>query len=896
MSAGSCTETTRSTCPYCGVGCGVLVNKQQDGSVEVKGDPDHPANFGRLCSKGMALGETLDMEGRLLFPKVHGQRKSWDEALDLVANTFARTIAEHGPDSVAFYGSGQMLTEDYYVANKLMKGFMGTANIDSNSRLCMASSVAGHKIAFGSDTVPGTYEDLEQADLVVLVGSNAAWCHPVLFQRILAAKASRPSLKLVVIDPRQSASTQHADMHLQVRPDGDSALFAGLLDYLSKNNFLDQGYISAHTQDFGLALTAAKSWGAEAIEAVCGLETEELEGFYKLFARTEKVVTLYSQGVNQSSSGTAKVGAILNCHLATGRIGRVGMGPFSLTGQPNAMGGREVGALANMLAAHMSIEDESHRQTVSDFWETDRLAFETGLKAVEMFDAVASGEIKAIWIMATSPVDSMPNGDLVETALKNCEFVVTSDILGDTDTLRHAHVALPSLGWGEKSGTVTNSERRISRQRAFLSEPEEARADWWQLAQVGQRMGFEDAFSFDNPVQIFREHAALSGYQNNGERDFDISAYDDVSEGAYEALTPFQWPRTREPARNKERFFSDGGFFHKNGRARFVQIEPQTLGEATHNYAFTLNTGRIRDQWHTMTRTGKSARLSAHLGEPFAEIHPEDALALGIRHANLVEVSNGLGKILVRALITSRQSKGEVFVPMHWSDQFASNARVDRLVPPKTDGTSGQPAFKNVGVKLRPYVGALYGFVVSRKKPELIDLDYWVVSRCEGGWSAEFAHTHRPANITERLQDLFKDSAPNQSGARPELVSMVNDGSGLATHAGFQEETLLGAAFMADRPVGVSRGWARGLLGFRFHNSMSRHGVLAGLPSNGSVEPGALICSCMNVGVNQIALAIEQGASSLDQVAAATNAGTGCGSCRGDILRIIEDLQVVAAQ
>jgi assimilatory nitrate reductase catalytic subunit len=615
-------DGVRTTCPYCGVGCGVIATPQPDGSVAIKGDTDHPANFGRLCSKGSALGETVGVEDRLLHPEIHGHRANWDSALDLVAKKFSEAIAAHGPDSVAFYVSGQLLTEDYYVANKLMKGFIGSANIDTNSRLCMASSVAGHRRAFGSDTVPGTYEDLELADLVVLTGSNLAWCHPVLYQRLAAAKEKRPEIRVVVIDPRRTMTADIADLHLAIAPDGDTALFAGLLRYLAEKGIVRSAYVEKHTNGFNDALAAAHSFTPQRVAMETGLAAEEIESFYRLFAGHERAVTVYSQGVNQSASGTDKVNAIINCHLATGRIGRPGMGPFSVTGQPNAMGGREVGGLANMLACHMDIENGYHRDLVQRFWHAPRMAEKPGLKAVDMFRAVAEGRIKALWIMATNPADSLPDADAVEAALKVCPFVVVSDIASATDTLRHAHVKLPSAGWGEKDGTVTNSERRISRQRPFLSPPGEARADWWQLAEVAKRMGFAEAFDYSNPAEIFREYAALSAEENDGSRDFDIGAHAAIEPAEFDALQPFQWPALAKgtPEGDDFRFFASGNFYTPDRRARFIAVKPEPRRVIDGEYPFVLNTGRVRDHWHTMTRTGKSARLSAHMAEPFAEI------------------------------------------------------------------------------------------------------------------------------------------------------------------------------------------------------------------------------------------------------------------------------------
>jgi len=502
MTAGE----VRTTCPYCGVGCGVLASAGADYTVSVRGDPQHPANYGRLCSKGAALGETVDLDGRLLHPEIHGQRVSWETALDHVAAGFCRIIAEHGPDAVAFYVSGQLLTEDYYVANKLMKGFIGSANIDTNSRLCMSSSVAGHKRAFGSDTVPGCYEDLEQAELLVLVGSNTAWCHPVLFQRIRAAKEQHPERKIIVIDPRRTATCDITDLHLPVKSGSDAVLFNGLLTYLFQNGRVDFNYLEAATEGYGQALQAARDSAPSipVVAAACGLPEEDIARFYQLFARTERVVTVYSQGVNQSSSGTDKVNAIINCHLATGRIGRPGMGPFSVTGQPNAMGGREVGGLANQLAAHMDFDDPQQVDSVRRFWRAPNMATQPGLKAVDMFRAVDEGLIKAIWIMATNPVVSLPDADRVREALRKCELVVVSDCVATTDTTACAQVLLPAAAWGEKDGTVTNSERRISRQRTFLPPPGEAKPDWWMVCEVAKRLEYGEAFSFQSPAQIFR--------------------------------------------------------------------------------------------------------------------------------------------------------------------------------------------------------------------------------------------------------------------------------------------------------------------------------------------------------------------------------------------------------
>jgi assimilatory nitrate reductase catalytic subunit len=883
---------THTACPYCGVGCGVLAKARADGSAEIAGDPDHPANFGRLCSKGSALGETLSLDDRLLHPLIHGAQASWDAALDLVATKFSQTIAEHGPDSVAFYVSGQILTEDYYVANKLMKGFIGSANIDTNSRLCMASSVAGHKRAFGSDTVPGTYEDLELADVVVLVGSNLAWCHPILFQRLSAAKETRGT-KVVVIDPRATATCEIADLHLKIAPGSDVALFNGLLAYLDETGTLDRNYITAHTSGFDAALASANNTSLANIANVTGLAASDISKFYALLAATEKTVTVYSQGVNQSASGTDKVNAIINYHLATGRIGRPGMGPFSVTGQPNAMGGREVGGMANMLACHMELGNADHRRIVQSFWNSPRIASEPGLKAVDMFRAVADGRIKAIWIMATNPVDSMPEADAVRAALRACPFVVVSDVTRHTDTTAYAHVLLPSLAWGEKDGTVTNSERRISRQRPFLTAPGEARADWWHMAEVGKRLGFHSAFRYANASEIFAEHAQLSGVENNGTRDFDVSRYAGIKLKDYDALNPVQWPQPAGADCGSSRFFAAGKFFTPDRRARFVETPYRPLASAaTPDFPFVLNTGRIRDQWHTMTRTAKTARLMSHITEPFAEIHPEDAQQLGLKDAELAEVRSPHGQIIVRTLITTRQHPGAVFVPMHWTDQYASAARVCALVNANTDRISGQPELKATPVSVKKFAARWYGFAVSRAKPTAIPADYWAIAPAKPGWRVEIAGLQLPENWDIFVRTYFN---LNQDGTA-EVLAYRDERSGHHRFAIFDDEQLIGALFVAANPVTVSRTFAADRLNSTASDARDRLRILAGRTAANEIDRGAIVCACFEVGLNQIVEAVTSGGCiTPDAVGAALNAGTNCGSCRPEIRRIIHDHSIAKA-
>jgi len=870
----------RTTCPYCGVGCGILAKREENGDVTVRGDPEHPANFGRLCSKGSALAETLSLDDRLLFPEIAGERATWDTALKLVATKFSEAIAQHGPDSVAFYVSGQLLTEDYYVANKLMKGFIGSANIDTNSRLCMASSVAGHKRAFGADVVPGNYEDLEQADLVVLAGSNLAWCHPVLFQRLMAAKESH-NTKIVVIDPRRTATAEFADLHLTIKPGSDVALFNGLLVHLHTHGIINAGFVSGHTSGLADALAAA---GECDVAETTGVSQSELDHFYRLFGDTERTVTVWSQGVNQSSAGTDKVNAIINCHLLTGRIGREGMGPFSVTGQPNAMGGREVGGLANMLAAHMAIENPTHRDLVQGFWKSPVIATKPGLKAVDMFEAVRDGRIKAIWIMATNPVVSMPDANAVRDALKRCPFVVVSDAIRDTDTTRLAHVLLPAAAWGEKDGTVTNSERRISRQRAFLPVAGESRADWKIISDVATRMGFR-GFGYEGAAEVFSEHAALSAFENNGTRAVDIGSFAGVSNEAYEAVLPFQWPKPKNSGA-KARMFGDGKFFTESGRANFAATpfrKPKGITSAS--FPLVLITGRIRDQWHTMTRTGKSARLMMHIAEPFIEIHPADARKAGIAPASLVRVSSDRGEVVLRALVSEKQQQGTVFAPMHWNETNANLARVGALISPNPDPISGQPELKFTAVSAEPFLATWYGFAVTALRPEKRNVGYWAEARAESGFRLELASEQPVENWTHFAEGLLQSS---------ELMAYVDEQAGAFRYAAFENQKFMGALFVSREPVAVARNWLAEQLG-KIHSKTDAFRILAGRNSS-SRDCGNIVCACNNVGKTTIQSAIAGGARTVNSVGDVTKAGTSCGSCRAEIQGMLHGRHLQAAE
>ncbi|RKP53485.1 nitrate reductase [Pararobbsia silviterrae] len=916
----------RTTCPYCGVGCGVRATRSADGRIVIAGDEDHPANRGRLCVKGSALAETTGLEGRLLHPKMRAcgggalHAASWSEALDAVASGFRRVIEQHGPDAVAFYVSGQLLTEDYYVANKLMKGYIGSANIDTNSRLCMSSSVAGHKRAFGEDLVPLCYEDLELADLIVLVGSNTAWCHPVLFQRIVKAKAARPALQVVVIDPRRTATCELADLHLPLASGTDVWLFNGLLAFLADRGVADATFINDHTVGHAQALEVARS-GTQGVQGAfdlehyagrCNVDPQTLLAFYRMYARTERVITVYSMGVNQSSAGTDKVNSIINCHLQTGRIGKPGMGPFSFTGQPNAMGGREVGGLANMLAAHMELDNPRHRSLVQGFWGSPTIADRPGLKAVELFEAIEAGRVKAIWIMCTNPVVSMPDSNQVKRALQRCELVVSSDCMEHTDTHAFAHVLLPALGWGEKNGTVTNSERRISRQRPLLDAPGEGRPDWQIVCDVARRMGYA-GFDFAHPFDVFDEHARLSAWGNvpherdggNGTREegddgggangasrvFNLTGLIGLGRAGYDALQPVQWPvRTFDDGtpRGTERLLSDLRFSHPDGKARFIATAPRSPVYAIDcDYPLTLNTGRVRDQWHTMSRTGKSATLASHVAEAFVDMHPDDASRSGVREGELARVSTRWGSMLARVQMGGGMSRGSVFVPIHWNDQVASDARVGAVVNPAVCPVSGEPEFKHTPVRIEPFECAWYGFTLSRAEPALEGIAYWTRIQGKANVRYELAGREPIGDYGDWARRLLGVDDPNA-----DLPEYIDRHAGVYRAVHVREGRIESCVFISARPESSSRAWLAGLFAKDALDADERLGLLVGEPLFSGADTGPTVCACFGVGRTTICAAIrEQGLTSAAQITASLKAGSNCGSCLPELKKLLAETE-----
>lgn len=855
-----------TTCPYCGVGCGLIAGKH--GLI---GDPAHPANEGRLCVKGANLGLTLDDRERLTVPRIGGREASWAEALDLAADRFSRAISEHGPDSVAFYVSGQFLTEDYYVANKLMKGFIGSGNIDTNSRLCMASPVAAHNRAFGEDIVPGVYADFDQADLILFTGSNAAWCHPVLFQRALRARATRGT-NIVVIDPRCSATAELANLHVPITPGGDLALFAALLCHCADSNALDHSFVRNHTTGIDNALIAARM-------ARHGIDEDIFRELADLVAATPRMITAFSQGVNQTTIATDTISAILNLHLGTGRIGKPGATPFSLTGQPNAMGGREVGGLANQLAAHLGFEDPAHHHRLRRFWSAPDLTRTPGLKAVDLFDAVGDGRIKAIWIAGTNPVESLPQGADVRRALERCPTVIAADCWPTATTVR-AHIVLPAAGWSEKDGTVTNSERMISRQRAFRPPPGDARADWWMFNELGRRLGHNTAFDFSGPAAIFREHAALSAFENWGERLFDLGPLADVSDEDYDALRPLQWPMTQ----GDHRLFTEGGFSTPDRRARLIAVRPPTPVPA--GGLFTLNTGRLRDQWHSMTRTGRVPELMAHQDAAVIAIAPADASRLDIAAGDLVELRNALGGMFLPVAIDAGQSVGSVFAAMHWTGAHGSAGSINQMVGGERDPHSGEPAFKQGRVELRKVETCWHGIALGRER---------LMARVNPAIAAVWSRTPRAGGL---MHLRFGGTAPISVDAtcrmmaaglldlpgEVETVDYADIGRGMYRMAVVKGGAVLLLLHVARHRWLLPEVESLEKLFVQSWIGLDPAGLLIGRGAARETPRGRIVCVCHQVSEQAIRAVILAGnLMTTDAIGALTRAGTGCGSCLSDL-------------
>ncbi|MCS0401243.1 nitrate reductase [Vibrio diabolicus] len=854
----------KTTCPYCGVGCGIEISNNK-----IIGDALHPANSGSLCVKGVALAESLKMPSRLLYPKLREKEVSWQSVTDLIAQEIHQAKAEFGPDSVAMYVSGQLLTEDYYVANKLMKGYVGSANIDTNSRLCMSSAVAAHVRAFGEDVVPVNYDDIDNTELLVICGANTAWTHPVLFRRIQQARENNPNLKLVVIDPRETVTAQQADLHLPIKNDGDVSLFNGLIKFLIEQQCIDSEYINSYTESFSVLAEEVSDlrYDVTNLTSSIGISEEKLTTFFQWFAQSPTAITLFCQGVNQAENGVDKGNAIINAHLASGKIAKSGCGPFSITGQPNAMGGREVGGLANQLAVHRAFDSESIKQ-VQAFWDSPEIATKPGLKAVELFEAVERGEIKVLWIMATNPVVSLPDNQMVKRALEACPFVIVSDITAESDVAKYADVLLPAVGWGEKQGMVTNSERRMSRQRQFQVPPGEAKPDWWAISQVGQALceleKAQNGFAFTSEHAVFREYAAMTGMNADSPLKLDLSQHANLTEQEYEEWVPTQW--------GGERPFADGIYSHPDGKARFVVTSelPQRLERAK---GWWLNTGRQRDQWHTMTRTGHIAHLAASELEPTVYMNTLSATQNRLKAGQLIKLFQPTSNTGIYAKVAIDEGLGfqELFMSMHWAGRYGGESSVNAIVNSVKDPISGQPAFKSSYVEVQDAAVKTYGMFIGTQ----FDSGKFLYSAFQaesnlGIW--RFAHDKRPKKQsfcrTEKSRRITIDIALGWLAVDYDLVGDVR--------------IIRSVLVVSSEPIQTDYTNFTGLIG----KPMELSQLLTITQSQSSAK---LVCSCFRVTDKQIHDAMEkQDCTSLTQLQNKLKCGTNCGSCVSQIKQMLD--------
>ncbi|MDP2828227.1 MAG: molybdopterin-dependent oxidoreductase [Sulfuricellaceae bacterium] len=889
----------KSTCCYCGVGCGVIISTDQGQIVGVRGDPDHPANFGRLCTKGANLHRSAVTDTRLLYPELRlnrleaREKLDWDEALDYAVDRLATTIRQHGPDSVAFYVSGQLLTEGYYVFNKLAKGLIGTNNIDTNSRLCMSSAVSGYKKTLGMDAPPACYDDIEQAKCIFIAGSNTAYAHPILFRRIEAARQANPDLKLIVVDPRRTDTAAVADLHLSILPGTDVALFNAMLHVLLWEGLTDTNYIRRHTEGFEALKETVREYTPAVAAEICGIAAHDIILAAKWFGESGDTLSLYCQGLNQSSHGTDKNAALINLHLATGQIGRAGSGPLSLTGQMNAMGGREVGGMANLLPAHRDMTNPEHRAEVAQLWGVERIPEQQGKTAVEMFEALRQGEIKLIWIVCTNPALSMPDQTKVREALEKAEFVILQEAYRTTETVPYADLLLPAASWGEKEGTITNSERRITHLNPARTPPGAARPDWEIATDVARRLavklkspGGETLFPYSCAEDIFNEHRATT----HG-RDLDITG---LSYRLLEERGPQQWPFPAQAVRGKARLYEDGHFPTATGRARFANTRYQSTAEQTDaRHPFHFNSGRLRDQWHGMSRTGTVARLFSHVEEPLLSMNSEDMQRRGLKDGDITRVSSKRGFCTVRIQASQEMRPGQVFLPMHWGSQSMNSPGANALTLSTFDPTSFQPELKHAAVSVEKLPWQ-WQMVALRRYGALS-----LLPRVQA-LLAQFQHAtlglygHDEAVLVLRV-------AGDQAIA-PELIEKIDQLLGLDdedasisyqdTKRGISKRILVDQGeVVAARLTGetAARDWLKEMIAAGLPFEQIRLWALAPLntPPVGGSTRGKIICNCKNVSEQEILAALDQG-TDLAGLQDKLKCGTECGSCVPEIKRMLD--------
>ncbi|HUX91891.1 MAG TPA: molybdopterin-dependent oxidoreductase [Gallionellaceae bacterium] len=889
------TEDIRSTCCYCGVGCGVIISAAAGKITGVRGDPDHPANFGRLCTKGANLHLTAREEMRALHPELRNrrgearQRVSWDEALDTAADRFADIIKKHGPDAVGFYISGQLLTEDYYVFNKLAKGLIGTNNIDSNSRLCMSSAVSAYKATLGADAPPGCYEDIDHAGCIFIAGSNTAYAHPILFRRIEDARSKNPDLKLIVVDPRRTDTACAADLHLAILPGTDVVLFNAMLHVMLWEGWCDLAYIAAHTEGFDELKATVREFTPQHAATICGIAAEDIVRAAQWFATSKATLSMYCQGLNQSVQGTHKNTALINLHLATAHIGRAGAAPLSLTGQPNAMGGREVGGMANLLSAHRDMANPEHRAEVAKLWGVVDVPAQAGKTAVEMFEAVRSGEIKALWIACTNPAQSMPDLKLVIEALNAAEFVVVQDAFRATDTAAFADVLLPACTWGEKEGTVTNSERCISRVRAAVPPLGESRNDWKIAVDFARRLagrvGKPGLLNFTDTESIFNEHRA-----STAGRDLDIGG---LSYALLENAGPQQWPMPQGTAQGLKRLYADGIFPTASGRAKLVSAKYVPVAEdISARYPLHLNTGRLRDQWHGMSRTGTLGRLFSHVEEPLLAMHAADMARRSLSDGDIVQLSGRRGKLALRVEASAEMRAGQTFMPMHWGSQFMSGLGVNALTAHDYDPISRQPELKHAAVQVAkldlPWqmVAMRKGHALRRMsclQPLLKNFEYAALGLFGRDEELVVLRAAHALAVPDEL--LAEIDAILGLDAAAEVMQYRDAKRGICKRALMEEGRLLGVRLTGET---VARDWLKEIIAQGGDAESLRPWLFAPLsaPPAGQIQRGRIVCNCLDVSELEIMTEFGRGLD-LPAIQSRLKCGTECGSCMPELKRLV---------
>ncbi len=901
-------QETPSTCAYCGVGCGVLIASDDERITGVRGDPAHPANFGRLCSKGSTLHLTTGLAGRALYPELRTHRDAprvrcdWAAALDFAAEKFAAIIRTHGPDSVAFYISGQLLTEDYYVFNKLAKGLIGTNNVDTNSRLCMSSAVAGYKVTLGADAPPACYDDIDHATCLFIAGSNTAYAHPVLYRRIEAARAKNPALKTVVVDPRRTDTAREADLHLAILPGCDIALYNSMLHVMLWEGWADQQYIAAHTEGFDALKHTVIDYTPAVAAEICGVAAADIVKAAKLFAQSTATLSLYCQGLNQSVNGTNNNAALINLHLATAHIGKPGAGPLSLTGQPNTMGGREVGGMANLLSAHRDLNNAAHRADVAALWGVADVPAAPGKTAVELFDALHAGTIKAVWIACTNPAQSMPDVTRVHEALRKAELVVVQDAFVSIETADYADVLLPAAAWREKEGTVTNSERRISRVRRAVAAPGEARADW-EIARdfalcLGAKLGNADAprlFAYPNAEAVFNEHR-----ETTRGRDLDITG---LSYALLESGGPQQWPYAERAITGKARLYEDGIFATPSGRARFVNTPHKPTAEKTDaRFPLHFNTGRLRDQWHGMSRSGRVSRLHSHAEEPLLGMNARDMALRGIIDGDVVRVTSRRGAISVRAAAGDDLRSGQAFMPMHWGSRSMNSSGANALTVPVFDVLSKQPELKHAAIQVEKLDLPFRVVALRRFEADGVDHNHEALTFIDAlrPLLPRFDYAHlalvgRDATVVQLrgfsaapVADEILDQIDALFDMNVEHTLRYVDARRRVEKKARIENGLVKSVCLAGETA--AQEWLKNMMVQGASADAVRPWVLAPVAAapRGTLNRGRIVCTCHDVSEAEIRGETAQGAT-LPALQAKLKCGTDCGSCLPAVKQLLAD-------